>query len=230
MDRSSRLRSGTLDRISILPPRCSRNVRSLTLCTETPGIAAIAATSDSACAVSVAAQVTSTRSIPRLPELTSIAVTTPPACSTVRVISLTARPCEATSSRAVIEYDTLGAMVTSVTAFPGRHCPARPYSTTLRKNLERSARLTRRRFLPSARTGAVPPGDRSMRSARQRVIFMHGAGHYDKPVGGRPERDKRGRRRDRCNTAAGCACPAFPSAPPARARGSDPDPAGRALD
>jgi DNA-binding MarR family transcriptional regulator len=31
---------------------------------------------------------------------------------------------------------------------------------------------------------------------------MHGAGHYDKPVGGRPERDKRGRRRDRCNTAA----------------------------
>jgi hypothetical protein len=57
------------------------------------------------------------------------------------VISLTARPCEATSSRAVIEYDTLGAMVTSVTAFPGRHCPARLYSTTLRKNLEHSARL-----------------------------------------------------------------------------------------
>ena len=25
-----------------------------------------------------------------------------------------------------------------------------------------------------------------MRSARHRVTFMHGAGHYDKPVGGRP--------------------------------------------
>ena len=103
MDRSSRLRSGTLDRISILPPRCSRKVRSLTLCTVTPSTAAIAATSDSACAVSVAAQVTSTRSVPRWPEFTSRAVTMPPACSTARVISLTARPCEATSSRAVIE-------------------------------------------------------------------------------------------------------------------------------
>src|ERR1700677_463219 len=123
MDRSSRLRSGTLDRISILPPRCSRKVRSLTLWTDTPGIAAIAATSDSACAVSVAAQVTSTRSMPRLPELTSMAVTRPPACSTVLVISLTARPCDETSRRAVIEYDTLGGMVISVSAFRGRHCP-----------------------------------------------------------------------------------------------------------
>jgi hypothetical protein len=97
------LRSGTFERISILPPRCSRNVRSLTLRTDTPGIAAIAATSDSACAVSVAAQVTSMRSFPCWPGVTSSAVTTPPVCSTARVISLTERPCSATSSRTVVE-------------------------------------------------------------------------------------------------------------------------------
>src|SRR6185437_9820087 len=136
IDRSSRLRSGTFERISILPPRCRRNVRSLTLCTETPGIAAIAATSDSACAVSVAAQVTSTRSIPRLPELTSSAVTTPPACSTARVISLTARPCDATSSRAVIEYDTLGAMVMPLPPFLQRHCSSGDTAGKQAKNIE----------------------------------------------------------------------------------------------
>ena len=72
----------------------------------------------SACAVSLAAQVTSTRSQAR-PAVTSSAVTTPPACSTARVISLTARPRDATSSRTVIEYETLGAIATSVPAFPG---------------------------------------------------------------------------------------------------------------
>src|SRR6202000_1599801 len=51
---------------------------------------------------------------------------------------------------------------------------------------------------------------------------MHGAGHHDKPVGGQPERDKRGRRRDRCNTAARCPGPAV--SPAAQARGG-PDPA-----
>ncbi len=34
IDRSSRVRSGTFECVSILPPRCSRNVRSLTLCTD----------------------------------------------------------------------------------------------------------------------------------------------------------------------------------------------------
>jgi hypothetical protein len=44
-------------------------------------------------------------------------VTTPALCSTTRVISLTARPREATSSRTVMEWETLGAMVTSVPPF-----------------------------------------------------------------------------------------------------------------
>ena len=60
MDRSSRLRSGTLERTSILPPRCSRNVRSLTLPIRTPSTARSASTSRSACGWSLAAQVTST--------------------------------------------------------------------------------------------------------------------------------------------------------------------------
>jgi len=47
--------------------------------------------------------VTSTRSRSFPPAVTSSAVTTPPACSTARVISLTARPREATSRRTVIE-------------------------------------------------------------------------------------------------------------------------------
>ena len=103
MDRSSRFRSGTLDRISIFPPRCSRNVRSLTLCTVTPSMPASAFTRASLCSSPRAAQVTSTRSLPPRPAVTSSAVTTPPACSTALVISLTARPRLATSSRTVIE-------------------------------------------------------------------------------------------------------------------------------
>ena len=103
IDRSSRFRSGTLDRISIFPPRCSRNVRSLTLCTVTPSMPPSAVTMASEWPVSRAAQVTSTRSLSPRPAVTSSAVTTPPACSTTRVISLTARPRLATSSRTVIE-------------------------------------------------------------------------------------------------------------------------------
>jgi hypothetical protein len=103
MDSSSRLRSGTLARISILPPRCMRNVRSLTLCSTTPGTARSAATIFPACSLLMAAQVTSTRSRSCPAGVTSSAVTTPPVCSTARVSSLTARPWAPTSSRTVIE-------------------------------------------------------------------------------------------------------------------------------
>ena len=72
---------------------------------------------------------------------------------TARVISLTARPCEATSSRAVMEYETLGAMVMSVSAFQGRHCSREP----------------------GPRTPTVT------RSAPHRVIFLHGAGNNVSP-------------------------------------------------
>ena len=114
MDRSSRLRSGTLTEVSILPPRCIRKVRSLTLLSVTPSTALSTATIASACSLSRAAQVTSTRSRSWPIGVTSSAVTAPPACSTAWVSSLTARPRDGTSSRTVIEYDTLGATDTSV--------------------------------------------------------------------------------------------------------------------
>ena len=44
IERSSRVRIGDFDTTSILPPRCSRNVRSETLCTSTPGSARTAST------------------------------------------------------------------------------------------------------------------------------------------------------------------------------------------
>src|SRR5579871_6272137 len=224
MDRSSRLRSGTFDRISILPPRCMRKVRSLTLCTVTPGTSAIAATSDSACAVSVAAQVTSTRSLPRLPELTSSAVTTPPACSTARVISLTARPCEATSRRAVMEYDTLGAMVMSLSPLSALlHC-CLPAFFWVPENSFDAGRL------PRGRQGGGPRSPaRAFQSrcwARQRVIFMHGAGYNDEPVGRRPPD---GVRRDRRHPAARGPRPAVPADAQACAGRADADAARRAV-
>jgi len=103
MDSSSRVRSGTLERISILPPRCIRKVRSLTLWTRTPSIASTAVTIASACSVSRVAMVTSMRMVSWAAVLTSRAVTMPPAFSTTWVIWLTARPPAGTSSRTVIE-------------------------------------------------------------------------------------------------------------------------------
>ena len=70
--------NGTFELISILPPRCSRNVRSLTLCTSTPSIAATEVCSSTACSPSAAEQVTSRRSLVALDSTMSIPVTTPP--------------------------------------------------------------------------------------------------------------------------------------------------------
>jgi hypothetical protein len=66
-------------------------------------MAASALTRASPCSSPRAAQVTSARSVSPRPAVTSSAVTTPPACSTARVIALTARSRLATSSRTVIE-------------------------------------------------------------------------------------------------------------------------------
>ena len=109
------MRIGTFDCISILPPRCSRNVRSLTLSIATPSTPRSASTSASAWSVSRAAIVTSTRMRSWPEPVTSSAVTTPPADSTMVVSSLTALPRAGTSSRTVIEYDTLGRVAISFT-------------------------------------------------------------------------------------------------------------------
>ena len=84
-ERSSRLRMGTLDLISSLPPRCTKKVRSLTFLMTTPSTVRRASTSSSAWAVDVAAQVTSTWIRPCPDPVTSSPVTIPPAFSTTAV-------------------------------------------------------------------------------------------------------------------------------------------------
>ncbi|CAM5734043.1 hypothetical protein SALBM311S_05211 [Streptomyces alboniger] len=103
MDRSSRLRIGCLDAISILPPRCMRNVRSETLPSVTPSMPRSCSTISSAWAVEVAAMVTSIRSFSWPEAVTSRPVTEPPWDSTAVVIWETAVPPAGTSSRTVIE-------------------------------------------------------------------------------------------------------------------------------
>src|SRR5262249_59345184 len=95
--------------------------------TVTPSMPESASTIASACSVSRAAHVPPPRSRYRPCGVRSSAVTAPPASSTAWVSSLTARPREGTSSRTVIEYDTLGATVTvrppsSVAALRDQSC------------------------------------------------------------------------------------------------------------
>ena len=114
IDRSSRLRRGTFGVISSLPPRCMRNVRSLTRSTRTPCEPSSAATICAACASPSVAHVTST-CICSWPEaVTSSAVTMPPACSIAVVSSLTAVGRAATCRRTVMDDDTLGPAMPSV--------------------------------------------------------------------------------------------------------------------
>ncbi len=77
------MRSGTLDVTSILPPMCSRNVRSETLCTVTPSIDSTLATTAWLCSESCAEQVTSTTSRSWRDSAMSMAVTIPPAFAIV---------------------------------------------------------------------------------------------------------------------------------------------------
>lgn len=77
---------GCFDDISILPPRCIRKVRSETLPSVTPSIERSSSTISSACAVELAAIVTSIRSRSWPEAVTSRAVTEPPDDSTTVVI------------------------------------------------------------------------------------------------------------------------------------------------
>src|SRR5437764_140537 len=82
---SSRVRSATFGVTSIFPPRCSRNVRSETLRTSTPGSTRRAATTSLACSASAVSQVTSARTVTGSESTTSRAVTIPPAPPTAVV-------------------------------------------------------------------------------------------------------------------------------------------------
>ena len=108
IDRSSRLRSGTLDSIESLPPMCMRNVRSLTRSTTTPCRPLSASTMSAACCSPRVAHVTSTVICSWPDAVTSSAVTMPPAFSIAVVSSLTAVGRACTSRRAVMDEETLG--------------------------------------------------------------------------------------------------------------------------
>jgi len=86
-DSSSRVRSATFGVTSILPPRCSRKVRSETLRTSTPSSSSSASTTWSACAASAVSQVRSAVIRTWSESTTSSAVTIAPASPTA-VVSL----------------------------------------------------------------------------------------------------------------------------------------------
>jgi hypothetical protein len=116
-DSSSRLRSATFEVTSIFPPRCSRNVRSLTLRTSTPSSFSSILTTWSAWEESAVSQVRSTITLTGSESTTSSAVTMAPASPT-QVVS---RPIEdasaVTAIRIVIENPALGRRVVT-TVFP----------------------------------------------------------------------------------------------------------------
>ena len=99
------MRSGTLDSTEILPPMCSRKVRSLTLWTTTPSSASTARTSSLEWASSDAEQVTSTTRRSWRDSVTSMAVTTPPPSAMVVATVPTTPWSGAVCNRMVIEYD-----------------------------------------------------------------------------------------------------------------------------
>lgn len=117
-DSSSRLRSATLGVTSILPPRCSRNVRSETLRTVTPSSFSRQATTCSACAESAVSQVRSTTTAVLSESTTSTAVTTPPASPTAVVRRPIAEASARTETRMVMENPALGKRCVAVVTSP----------------------------------------------------------------------------------------------------------------
>ena len=107
-DRSSRCFSATFGVTSILPPRCSRKVRSETLRTLKPSWASMALVIDSEWATSLALQDTSTTSICGCDSTTSSAVIAPPASATTVDRRAVAAGSVGASTRTVIEYPGLG--------------------------------------------------------------------------------------------------------------------------
>ncbi len=102
-----------------LPPRCSRNVRSLTFRTRTSGRAFSASVICRACSSPEVLQVTST-TIPSWWDSTmSSAVTAAPCSATAEASSLVALKLEPTSTRNVIEYPGLG-LATASSSLPSR--------------------------------------------------------------------------------------------------------------
>ena len=115
------MRSGTFEVTSILPPMCSRKVRSETLCT-VDALDRLDLVDDLvACSESLAEQVTSTTSRSWRDSAMSIAVTMPPACAIVVATVPITPGSGAVYSRMVIEYDeAVAPMGTNLERRPGR--------------------------------------------------------------------------------------------------------------
>ena len=79
IERSSRVRSGDLDRTSIFPPACIRKVRSSIEITEIPGMALRVPRTSSACSSLRRSTATSSRTDPRPDSTMSMARMLPPA-------------------------------------------------------------------------------------------------------------------------------------------------------
>ncbi len=116
-DRSSRLRSATLEVTSILPPRCSRKVRSLTLRTSTPSRSSSAWVTWVAWLASAVSQVRSAMIMFGSESTTSRAVTMPPASPTAVVSRPIAYGSATTPTRTVIENPALGSRRVRAIAF-----------------------------------------------------------------------------------------------------------------
>ena len=110
-DNSSRLRSATFECTSILPPRCSRNVRSETLRTSTPSCSSSDLTTWSAWLESAVSQVRSTSTWVGSESTTSSAVTIAPASPTQVVSRPMDEASAVTAIRIVIENPALGRRV-----------------------------------------------------------------------------------------------------------------------
>src|SRR3954451_6602802 len=110
-DSSSRLRSATFELTSILPPRCSRKVRSDTLRTSTPSSSSRVLTTWSAWLESAVSQVRSTSTLAGSESTTSSAVTIAPASPTQVVRRPIDEASAGTAMRIVIENPALGRRV-----------------------------------------------------------------------------------------------------------------------
>jgi hypothetical protein len=109
IERSSRVFNGTLGSTEIVPPRWSRNVRSLIAVTCEPSTTSTAARSFSAWPSSTALHVMSTV-MPEPVSTTSNAETVPPASPTAVVIAPIREACSRTT-RIVTEYEALGTLI-----------------------------------------------------------------------------------------------------------------------
>ncbi len=127
-DKSSRVFNGTFEAISIFPPRCKRNVLSLTLRTVKSELSEIAVVICSACSASMVSHVMSMTTFSRRDSTTSSAVIVAPAPVITVVASATGFEAGGPSTRIVIPYP---GEVDAIYTTPYKRSPASPKPGTM---------------------------------------------------------------------------------------------------